>query len=229
MKKKNEKSQATILDLKIKKVTYLVLIILFTSLAIALSVYLMYLGNLPKSKPAIIEIKSTGEATYYPNGEKLLYAGWTPDINTCRQFIIRFITDSRSLENKEINGEPPISINSRKIYSALTQCKFDSPAFSTLVEYYKQYSSVENPNSYSIVIPKDTITVYQENKNSKNVWRVGWEEITYDKDGKLILQKKYEGVVTTTFILSKDEETLRKNPIGMYITDFTHDQSKEFN
>lgn len=54
---------------------------------------------------------------------------------------------------------------------------------------------------------------------SDKAYEAEWMETTRDLQGKVLSQKRYKGSFTFVISSPKDEQTLRLNPVGLYMTD----------
>lgn len=66
-----------------------------------------------------------------------------------------------------------------------------------------------------------TVTISDINALSPNSFQVDWHEDTVDINGKPISSTNYSGVFSTTVIAPKNTQAILKNPLGIFITQFS--------
>ncbi|MFD2274700.1 type IV secretion system protein [Undibacterium arcticum] len=54
-----------------------------------------------------------------------------------------------------------------------------------------------------------------------NTWQIEWTETTRNQSGDIILTERWKGVITYDFVPMDSEQSLRANPAGIYVTDFS--------
>ena len=88
------------------------------------------------------------------------------------------------------------------------------PARAYLDEYYRANNPFEVARTY-VVVP----TVTSLLRLSPTSWQLRWTEEQRGLDGLPLGRSQWEGVVTTEVIPPTSEETIRVNPLGLYVTD----------
>lgn len=173
---------------------------------IFLLVVAVYLGQLPKTQPWVVELTSDGEATYKANVVSAL-ASWEPSDATQRYFISHYVSELRtvSTDNNQ-NKANANSVYSRTVGSATEQVN----------NWYTGNNPITRAKNEYVLIPLDEMAVV---KYSGNQWKVTWRETSYrTSDKEIFADQQIEAIFTVEFYLPDTERRRRENPIGMYVS-----------
>ena len=173
---------------------------------IFLLVVAVYLGQLPKTQPWVVELTSDGEATYKANVVSAL-ASWEPSDATQRYFISHYVSELRtvSTDNNQ-NKANANSVYSRTVVTATDQVN----------AWYTGNNPITRAKSEYVLIPLDEMAVV---KYSGNQWKVTWRETSYrTSDKEIFADQQIEAIFTVEFYLPDTERRRRENPIGMYVS-----------
>ena len=184
--------------------TAIILVELIT--IIFLLVVAVYLGQLPKTQPWVVELTSDGEATYKANVVSAL-ASWEPSDATQRYFISHYVSELRtvSTDNNQ-NKANANSVYSRTVGTATDQVN----------AWYTGNNPITRAKNEYVLIPLDEMAVV---KYSGNQWKVTWRETSYrTSDKEIFADQQIEAIFTVEFYLPDTERRRRENPIGMYVS-----------
>lgn len=173
---------------------------------IFLLVVAVYLGQLPKTQPWVVELTSDGEATYKANVVSAL-ASWEPSDATQRYFISHYVSELRtvSTDNNQ-NKANANSVYSRTVGTATDQVN----------AWYTGNNPITRAKNEYVLIPLDEMAVV---KYSSNQWKVTWRETSYrTSDKEIFADQQIEAIFTVEFYLPDTERRRRENPIGMYVS-----------
>ena len=173
---------------------------------IFLLVVAVYLGQLPKTQPWVVELTSDGEATYKANVVSAL-ASWESSDATQRYFISHYVSELRtvSTDNNQ-NKANANSVYSRTVGSATEQVN----------NWYTGNNPITRAKNEYVLIPLDEMAVV---KYSANQWKVTWRETSYrTSDKEIFADQQIEAIFTVEFYLPDTERRRRENPIGMYVS-----------
>lgn len=173
---------------------------------IFLLVVAVYLGQLPKTQPWVVELTSDGEATYKANVVSAL-AAWEPSDATQRYFISHYVSELRtvSTDNNQ-NKANANSVYSRTVGTATDQVN----------AWYTGNNPITRAKNEYVLIPLDEMAVV---KYSGNQWKVTWRETSYrTSDKEIFADQQIEAIFTVEFYLPDTERRRRENPIGMYVS-----------
>lgn len=167
----------------------------------------LYLGQLPKSQPWVVELTGDGEATYKADVVSAL-ANWEPSDATQRYFISHYVSDMRSVStDNNVNKTNTNSVYSRSV----------SDATNEINTWYSTNNPITRAKNEYVIIPMDEMAVV---KYSSNQWKVTWRETSYRvSDKEIFADQQIEALFTIQFYLPDTERRRRENPIGMYISD----------
>lgn len=165
---------------------------------------LVYLGSQSKIVPYVVEIGGNGqiagihkatEKSYIPNQEITKYA------------IRNFIQSVRSLPSDPVVARS----NLESAYHFLTQ-----RGASILNALFAKDNPVAEFGKKTRSLHVDTILPISE-----NTYQAEWSEIEYDSTGVRTNIQILHGVFTVVKETPTTEETIRKNPLGIYIDNFS--------
>lgn len=173
---------------------------------IMLSAVAMYLGQLPKSQPWVVELTSDGEATYKADVVSAL-AAWSPSDATQRYFVSHYVADMRTVStDNNINKQNANNVYSRSVSGATEKVN----------QWYAQNNPITRAKNEYVLIPLDEMAVV---KYSANQWKVTWRETSYRiSDREIFADQQIEAIITVEFYLPDTERRRRENPIGMYVS-----------
>ena len=173
---------------------------------IMLSAVALYLGQLPKSQPWVVELTSDGEATYKADVVSAL-ASWSPSDATQRYFVSHYISEMRTVStDNNVNKQNANSVYARSVNSATEQVNL----------WYTQNNPITRAKNEYVLIPLDEMAVV---KYSANQWKVTWRETSYrTTDKEIFADQQIEAIITVEFYLPDTERRRRENPIGMYVS-----------
>lgn len=173
---------------------------------IMLSAVALYLGQLPKSQPWVVELTSDGEATYKADVVSAL-ASWSPSDATQRYFVSHYISEMRTVStDNNVNKQNANSVYARSVNSATEQVNL----------WYTQNNPITRAKNEYVLIPLDEMAVV---RYSANQWKVTWRETSYrTSDKEIFADQQIEAIITVEFYLPDTERRRRENPIGMYVS-----------
>lgn len=173
---------------------------------IMLSAVALYLGQLPKSQPWVVELTSDGEATYKADVVSAL-ASWSPSDATQRYFVSHYISEMRTVStDNNVNKQNANSVYARSVNSATEQVNL----------WYTQNNPITRAKNEYVLIPLDEMAVV---RYSGNQWKVTWRETSYrTTDKEIFADQQIEAIITVEFYLPDTERRRRENPIGMYVS-----------
>ena len=173
---------------------------------IMLSAVALYLGQLPKSQPWVVELTSDGEATYKADVVSAL-ASWSPSDATQRYFVSHYISEMRTVStDNNVNKQNANSVYARSVNSATEQVNL----------WYTQNNPITRAKNEYVLIPLDETAVV---RYSANQWKVTWRETSYrTSDKEIFADQQIEAIITVEFYLPDTERRRRENPIGMYVS-----------
>jgi len=165
----------------------------------------VYLAQLPKRVPYVIEVTPDGEARYYQDAVKLL-EDWTPNESTQRYFMAHYIQDLRSVSSDNYE-------NKRKVQSVYFRTI--GQAAGDVDQFYRENDPTKRSGTETVKVPTEEVSVV---RYSDTQWKVTWRETVIDRMGVVKQDTQYEALLTTAIYRPDTERRLRENPIGLYVT-----------
>jgi type IV secretion system protein VirB5 len=174
-------------------------------LAIGLSGGLVFLASRGLVTPYVVEIERSGavrniapaDRTYQPADAQIAY------------HLARFVEQVRSLSSDAVI----VRQNWLKAYDYVT-----AQAAVTLNDYARG-----NDPFARVGRATNAVEVTNAVRTSDNSFQLRWQEQSFE-GGALTSSKRFTGLFTIVIAPPRDEATLRKNPLGIYITAFSWGQ-----
>lgn len=176
-----------------------------TGVASLLAGGLVVLASSSRVEPFYVRINADGYTQVMPMSE---VHDASPKVNEIRYHLAQYVDKIRTI--------PLDTVLARKRYDEA--CAYlTKPALAVLADYY---AKEENP---ALLLGKLTRSVKIINvlPKSKDSYQVDWQEETRDLDGRPRETSRWSGLFTVAMQQPKDEETLFKNPLGIYIANFS--------
>lgn len=125
------------------------------------------------------------------------------DPRILRYEVARFVVQAR-----EVIGDPVIEKETiADLYSHTTQY-----SSSFLNKYFRAHDPMRIGSVKTIQVSVDTVLA-----QSSDTYRVRWHEDVWGTDGKFIGRTWWSGFFTVLVKTPSDEDTIKKNPLGVYI------------
>ena len=172
------------------------------ALSLVLAGGLVWVSLQHKTVPYVVEVDSLGAALAIRPAET---GGHPADERIVRYQLAAFIRGARQVIADRIATKKGLE----QVYAYAR-----GPARAYLDEYYRANNPFEVARTY-VVVP----TVTSLLRLSPTSWQLRWTEEQRGLDGLPLGRSQWEGVVTTEVIPPTSEETIRVNPLGLYVTD----------
>lgn len=172
----------------------------------------IYMGMQPKYVPYVIEVDSLGEAVAINK----VYPAAPIDERVLKAVVANFISNSRAVT---LDGTLQTDFIER-VFAVIAP---KSAAFTKMAKYYRADPPHRKAQDELVTTEIESV-IRRANKS----WQVDWVELTTNREGGLIDEKKWRALITIDVsppdsVLS--ESHLKANPLGIYVTDF--DWSKQ--
>jgi type IV secretory pathway TrbF-like protein len=169
----------------------------------------IYLGSKPKAVPHIIEIDQLGNATYRGAVGSATY---TPSESIIRYHLRRFIEDTRTISA----DQALLKRNWLDAYALVTR-----NGGNMLTAYVQK---PENEPFRRSQEERVTVEVLALVAVSKDTWQIDWREKRWDRNGNPMGDVLWRGMLRILLQTPKTEESMVRNPIGLYIDEFHWDK-----
>ncbi len=187
------------------------------SLLIALSAIggMIYIGQQSKFIPYIVQVDKSGHAMMTGFAE---YAA-PVDPRVMQATLATFITDARMVT-------PDVAVQRNAIFRVYAHLAGNAPATAKMNEWLNTDGKTPFSRAEDEVINTEIISVLQQSETS---WQVEWTEFVRSRKGELLQTFKMRALLTVVVAPPEpniDEEQIRRNPLGIFIRDFSW--SKQF-
>ena len=166
---------------------------------------LVYIGSQSKVTPYIIEVDKLGN---------IAKIGKVAPSNGIDERVVKHTLADFVINFRTVYPDP--QIQKQHIYQAYNYLLKTDPTYRVITEYYKSHSPFERMQKERAGVKIRSIL-----KMSDNTYQIDWTEEVRSKSGQLISKKNYRGLATIQFIPPKNEEEIYKNPLGIYLKEFT--------
>ena len=199
--------------LAIERQTIILLALLALLVGLAGVGGMVYIGSQSKFVPHIIEVDKLGQPLAIGNAEGL------NDSN--KQLVIRarlasLISDARLVT-------PDVQLQTDAVYRVYASISHNDPAMAKMNQWY---NGNEKTTPF-VRAQKETVSVQIDSAMplSEESWQVDWTETTRDRQGfETKPPEKWRALITIYLVAptrETTEEQLFKNPLGIYIKDFS--------
>ena len=185
------------------------------SLLIALSAVggMIYIGDQSKFIPYVVEVPTT---THVPVVRGAVTAASEVDPRVVEAELAQFIQNARLVT-------ADIALQRKAIFDVYAMLLPQTPAIQKMNEYLNG-----SPNSDHFKLAEtetQNVQITDILQQTKDTWQVDWIETVRDKDGAPKEQPYRMRALLTIEIIPPDantsEEQIRKNPLGIYVKDFS--------
>lgn len=165
----------------------------------------VYIGSQTKFVPYIVEVDKLGKSV--AGGPA--YKASPVDPKVIKHGLAEFVTNFRTVY-------PDPDIQKDYVFKSYRYLSSNFPAYMTVSKYYKEHSPFERAEKERV-----TVTIKSVLQMSKNTWQIDWTEEVMNDQGIAVAKSDYRGLATVEIIPPKTESEILKNPVGLFIKDFT--------
>ncbi len=169
---------------------------------VILAIGLVWLSGQYKTVPYVVEVDSLGAALAIKPAENATHSA---DERVVRYQLAAFIRGARQVMTDRIAMKQGLE----QVYAYAR-----GAARTYLDEYYRANNPFEIAKTY-IVVP----TITSPLPLSPTSWQVRWTEEQRGADGSSLGKSQWEGVLTTHIVPPSSADSIRANPLGLYVTD----------
>jgi type IV secretion system protein VirB5 len=162
------------------------------------------LANQSRLVPYVVKVDDLGSAIAVGRADLAAQ----PDTAIIKAQLARWVTATRSVY-LDAAAQRAMVIEAYSMINRL------GAAYGTLNEHMRAYDPFERAKTETIAVQVESVLPI-----SGQSWRIEWREEIRGRDGSSQKASQYQATVTLAFNPPSDEETLRLNPTGLYITDF---------
>lgn len=174
------------------------------ALAVISTSYALYQSTQVKLVPYIIEVDKLGSAATAGLPQQIEYA----DARVVRATLAGFVSNFRSVS-------PDTAVQKQYIDRTYALLRTADPATEKVNAWFRANSPFNKARTATVSVEVSNVVAL-----SNQSYQVDWAEIERDRRGKELSTRRFRGVATVTLAPPQDEQTIRLNPIGLYLRDF---------
>jgi len=182
---------------RIVGITGMVLAVIGTS-------YALYQSTQVKLVPYIIEVDKLGSAVTAGFPQQIEYA----DPRVVRATLAGFVSNFRSVS-------PDTAVQKQYIDRTYALLRTADPATEKVNAWFRANSPFVKARAATVSVEVSNVVAL-----SNQSYQIDWAEIERDRRGKELSTRRFRGVATVVLTPPQDEQTIRLNPIGLYLRDF---------
>ncbi|MCK1326680.1 conjugal transfer protein TrbF [Bradyrhizobium sp. 156] len=166
--------------------------------------YALFQSTQVKLVPYVVEVDKLGTAMSAGYPQQIEYA----DPRVVRATLGSFISNFRSVT-------PDAVVQKQYIDRTYALLRTSDPATQKINDWFRSTSPFEKAKTTTIAVEVNNIVAL-----SNQSYQIDWTEFERDRKGKEIGAHRFRGIATVTLTAPQDEQTIRLNPIGLYLRDF---------
>ena len=174
------------------------------ALAVIATSYALYQSTQVKLDPYIIEVDKLGSAVTAGFPQQIEYA----DARVVRATLAGFVSNFRSVS-------PDTAVQKQYIDRTYALLRTADPATEKVNAWFRANSPFNKARTATVSIEVSNVVAL-----SNQSYQIDWAEIERDRRGKELSTRRFRGVATVVLTPPQDEQTIRLNPIGLYLRDF---------
>ena len=110
-------------------------------------------------------------------------------------------------------------VQRQRIHKAYAMLRTSDAATGMVSAYFQNRSPYERAKTETVSVQLDTILPLTD-----QTWRLEWRETLRDRTGAETGTERWSATATVVIVPPSDEETILKNPAGLYVTDLSWSQ-----
>jgi type IV secretion system protein VirB5 len=166
--------------------------------------YALFQSTQVKLVPYIVEVDKLGTAVNAGFAHQIEYA----DPRVVRATLASFVSNFRSVT-------PDAVVQKQYIDRTYALLRSSDPATEKVNDWFRSNSPFEKAKTTTVAIEVNNVVAL-----SNQSYQIDWTEFERDRKGKETGEHRFRGIATVTLTPPQDEETIRLNPIGLYLRDF---------
>ncbi|MGD9924373.1 MAG: conjugal transfer protein TrbF [Variibacter sp.] len=174
------------------------------ALAVIGTSYALYQSTQVKLVPYIIEVDKLGSAVTAGFPQQIEYA----DARVVRATLAGFVSNFRSVS-------PDTAVQKQYIDRTYALLRTADPATEKVNAWFRANSPFNKARTATVSVEVSNVVAL-----SNQSYQIDWAEIERDRRGKELSTRRFRGIATVTLTPPQDEQTIRLNPIGLYLRDF---------
>jgi len=171
---------------------------------------IIHIGSQSRFVPYIVEVDKLGQANAVKRAERAAEV----DGRILHATIAAFVRDSRMVSFDR-------NVQNDVIWRIFSMLQSSDPATTKITEYMKDPATSPTKRAETHSVGVEISSVLQQ---TAETWEVNWTEKVWDRQGIRVEQYRMRGLITVYTVpptTSTTEEEIRRNPLGIFVRDFT--------
>ncbi len=171
---------------------------------------IVYIGSRSRFIPYVVEVDQLGYANAVKRADRALDA----DGRVLRAAIASFVRDSRMVSFDR-------NVQNDAIWRVYSMLQSSDPATTKITEHMKDPVTSPTKRAETHSVGVEISSVLQQ---TAETWEVNWLEKVWDRQGIRVEQSRMRGLLTVYIVpptTATTEEEIRRNPLGIFVRDFT--------
>lgn len=182
------------------------------SLLIALSSVggIVYIGQQSRFIPYVVQVDRLGQAAASGFADRASPV----DTRVMQATLAAFIADARLVT-------PDVALQRSAVFRVYAFLDRNAPGTTKMNEWLNTNGETPFTRAAREVVHTEIISVLQQSPES---WQIDWTEQIRDRDGTLKSTSRMRALLSVSIVPpspATDEEQIRRNPLGIYVTDFS--------
>lgn len=171
---------------------------------------IVYIGSQSRFIPYVVEVDQLGQSNAVRRADKAQDA----DERVVRATIAAFIRDARMVSFDR-------NVQNDAIWRVFAMLQSSDPATVKITDYMKDpvTSPSKRAETHSIGVEISSVL-----RQTDETWEVNWMEKVWDRQGIRQEQYRMRGLITVYIVpptTATTEEEIRRNPLGVFVRDYT--------
>lgn len=171
---------------------------------------IIYIGSQSRFIPYVVEVDQLGQSNAVRRADRAVEV----DARVVRATIAAFVRDMRMVSFDR-------NVQNDVIWRVFALLQSSDPATTKITDYMKDPVTSPSKRAETHSIGVEIQSVLQQ---TAETWEVNWTEKVWDRQGIRVEQYRMRGLITVYIVpptTATTEEEIRRNPLGIFVRDFT--------
>ncbi len=171
---------------------------------------IIHIGSQSKFVPYVVEVDQLGQ----PNAVRRADRAGDMDERVVRASIAAFVRDMRMVSFDR-------TVQNDAVWRVFAFLRSGDPATTKITDYMKDPATNPGKRAETHSVGVEILSVLRQ---TAGTWEVNWTEKVWDRQGVRVEEYRMRGLVTVHAApptSATTEEELRRNPLGIFVSDFT--------
>lgn len=171
---------------------------------------IIHIGGQSRFIPYVVEVDQLGQSNAVRRADRAL----DMDERVVRAAIAAFVRDMRMVSFDR-------TVQNDVIWRVFALLQSSDPATAKITDYMKDPVTSPGKRAETHSVGVEILSVLQQ---TAETWEVNWTEKVWDRQGIRVEQYRMRGLITVYIVpptTATTEEEIRRNPLGIFVRDFT--------